>query len=563
MARRALSPDEVQAAGLTPPVTPQRRALSSQEAQTIGLPRASGTSSSAGGAALRGFGQGVTAEFGDELGALIQANLQRTANILPEGSLEWAGISNDYDQEPVDVYRDARDGNRAQLAVDRQQHGGAALAGNVAGSLVLGGATPGAGTYAQATGLGAATGLGMSEADLTRGDVGGAALDTAIGAGLGAVGKAVGDRVAAGVGRIAAPIRDYLLRRSGEGIAAAEELAEAQAKDLVGKNVQQARSAAGSAASRARNTIENIEGISLPEGPSRTVGEAKAMLYEQLDAVDDALERAIAQARAMGVDPNDIGPGRQGAFLSPGSRLDKAQKAAQQVRNLQAAREEIVNGTRQLRGRPDDELLPDIAAELRSAQAALRSDPRLLDLKQNVLKNATADFPEVAAEAVAKRGAYQQALGSQAADEEALAQRLLSGEEALAQARQRLQRYGAPLAGTLFGGGAGFGVGLLSGADARESAVLGLAGAGARPAIRSIQNLARQPAVQNAAWSTLERLAQSAPQSFGQYAGAVAAAVARGPEALRALDKVLRDTSPEWRKMREGQEKMATQARGH
>lgn len=520
-----------------------------------------GPTSSAGGAFGRGVVQGATAEFADELGAGLQANLQRMANALPEGSLEWAGISNDAQQDPLEVYRDAREGNRAQLAADRQQHGGAAMAGNLAGGVALGAAVPGAGTWGQAIGLGAATGLGMSEADLTQGDVGGALADTAMGAGLGAAGKALGDGVASGVSRIAAPVRDYLLRRSGQGIAAAEELAGAQAKALVEKNVQQARSAAGSAASRARNTIENIEGINLPEGPSRTVGEAKAMLYEQLDAVDAALERAVAQARAMGVDPNDVAPGRQGAFLSPGSRLDKAQKAAQQVRHLQAAREKLADDAQQLRGRPDGELMPDTAAELRAAQAALRADPRLVDLKQNVLKNATSDFPEVAAEAVAKRGAYQQALGSQSADEAAMAERLLSGAEAKEQAMQRVQRYAAPLAGTLFGGGAGLGVGILSGADAGESAVLGLAGAGARPAIRSVQNLVRQPAVQHAAWSTLERLAQSAPQSFGQYAQAVTAALARGPEALRALDKVLRDTQPQWRKMREQQDKDAQQKR--
>lgn len=520
-------------------------------------------SSSAGGAALRGFGQGLTAEFGDELGAAIQAGLQRTANVLPEGSLEWAGISNDAPQDPGDVYRQAREENRRQLEVDRQEHAKEALLGNLGGSVVLGSIVPGGGSYGQAVGLGAATGLGMSEADLTQGDVKGAVADTAIGAGLGAAGKYVGDKLVSGAGRIAAPVRDYLLRKSGAGKLAAAELAEAQAKDLVGKNVQQARSAAGSAASRARNTIENIEGIDLPvENARRTVGEAKAMLSEQLSAVDDAIEAAVAKARAMGVDPGDIAPGRQGEFLSPGSKLDKAQKAAQQVRNLQAARDDIANSASALSGRADDELLPDTAAELRAAQEALRSDPRLLDLKQNVLKNATADFPEVAAEAVAKRNAFQQALGSQAADEAALAQRLLSGEEAKAQAMQRAQRYAAPLAGTLFGGGAGFGVGILSGGDAGESAVLGLAGAGARPAIRSIQKMVQQPAVQNAAWSTLERLAQSSPQVFGKWAGAVVQAAARGPEALRALDKVLRDTSPEWRQMREQQEKQARDSTG-
>lgn len=521
-----------------------------------------GPTSSAGGAFGRGVVQGATAEFADELGAGLQANLQRMANALPEGSLEWAGISNDAPQDPLDVYRDAREGNRAQLAADRQQHGGAAMAGNLAGGVALGAAVPGAGTWGQAIGLGAATGLGMSEADLTRGDVGGALADTAMGAGLGAAGKALGDGVASGVSRIAAPVRDYLLRRSGQGIAAAEELAGAQAKALVQKNVDSLKGSAGSAANKAGNVINNIERIDIPANNARrTVGEARAMLGEQLDAMDDALEAAINKARAMGVNPDDIAPGRQGAFLSKGSRLDDAQKAARSVQSIRAAREKLAEDARALRGLADEDMMPDLGAEVRGRQAALRSDPRFEDLKANVLRNSLDDFGRAAADAVSEREVYRQALGSQAADEAAMAERLLSGAEAKEQAMQRVQRYAAPLAGTLFGGGAGLGVGILSGADAGESAVLGLAGAGARPAIRSVQNLVRQPAVQHAAWSTLERLAQSAPQSFGQYAQAVTAALARGPEALRALDKVLRDTQPQWRKMREQQDKDAQQKR--
>lgn len=514
------------------------------------------STSSAGGAALRGFGQGLTAEFGDELGAGLQAGLAGFANALPVGVLDVIGIDNRHQQDAGEVYRQAREENRRQLEADRQQHMKEALLGNVAGGTVLGLIAPGSG-YGQAIGLGAASGLGTSEADLTQGDVRGAASDTAIGASLGAAGKYVGDRIVSGSGRIAAPVRDYLLRRAGAGKQAAAELAEFQAKDLVGKNVQQARSAAGSAASRARNVIENIEGIDIPsENARRTVGEAREALYAQLDAVDGALESAIAKAQAMGVDPDSIAPGRMGEFLSKDSRLDKAQKAAQQVRYLRAAREEIVNGTRALSGRVDDELMPDTAGELRNAQAALRDDPRLLDLKQNVLKNSLDDFPDAAAEAVAKRGAFQEALSSRGADEQALAQRLLSGEEAKAQAMQRVQRYAAPLAGSLGGGAVGAMVGLGVGNEPTDAALFGLAGAGARPALRSIQNLARQPAVQNAAWGAIERLAQTTPQAFGKWAGAVAQAVARGPEALRALDKVLRDTSPEWRQMREQQEKV-------
>ena len=53
--------------------------------------------------------------------------------------------------------------------------------------------------------------------------------------------------------------------------------------------------------------------------------------------------------------------------------------------------------------------------------------------------------------------------------------------------------------------------------------------------------------------SSLDAIAKANPEAFGKYAGAVTSALARGPEALRALDKVLSDTSEEWRTMREQQ----------
>lgn len=567
MARRALSPDEAAAAGL--PQAPTRRPVDPSEAQTIGLPP-TGPQASRGGIAgaydkakevaenvfdtspdvLRLALQGATKRYSDEAQGLLESTFPRLA--LGPGEFFDPSVPTPAPQS----YAQARDASRANIEQSRQNlPKGVGTAVEIAGDIASDIATGGAGnTYKGAAAMGALSGLGSSTADLTQGDVGGAVGDTAIGGALGVAGKAVGDAIGSGY----SSVRDWVLRRAGAGKEAAEALAEAQAKDLVGKQVQQARSAAGSAASNARNAVENIEGIDLPaENVRRTVGEAREAVMGQIDALDDAIEAAEARAQAMGIDIQDLGAGRRGEFLAKGGRLDKAQKAAASLQSLRGAREDLVGQYKELLTRGVDDALDVDYGALREAQGALRADPRFESLKANVLKNSLNDFDRVSADALAKREAFHQALSSQSADEAAMAQRLLSGEEARNQLGQRLQRYGAPLVGSALGAGAGAAVGIATGGDPADMALYALGGAGVRPALQSFKRLAQQPAVQHAAWSGIEWLARSSPESFGKYAGAVTQALARGPEALKALDKVLNDTDPQWRQLRAQQAKQA------
>lgn len=497
---------------------------------------------------VRGGRQGASLGFADEDTALKAAVLGAGGDAL---SAIQEGRFSDLAALPgraVEGYRAIRDVERRADEQARSANTKSFIGGEIVGGaptvLLPGGA--GRQALALAAGAGAAGATGRSEAETASG----LAQDAALGGALGAAGQAIGSKVGEGLDAA----RQWVLRRAQQGKDAAATLAGAQAKDLIGKQVKQAQSAAGSAASNARNVMENVEGINLPvDNARRTVGEAREALLGQIDALDDALEAATARAQAMGVDPSSLSPGRVGEFLAKGSKLDKAQKAAKSIQALQAAREKLVGEYQGLGQRAVDELLPDEFGPLREAQAALRSDPRFEDLKQNVLKNSLRDFDSAAAKAVAEREAFQQALASQADDEAALAQRLLSGEEALSQVGQRVQRYAAPLAGSLLGGGIGAGVGLAVGNDPTDALLYGLGGAGARPAIQAVRRMAGHPSVQNAAWSGLERLAKMAPESFGRFSGPVSQAAARGPEALQALEKVLNDTSPEWRAMRERQ----------
>ncbi len=157
----------------------------------------------------RGAKQGVTLGFGDEL----------------TGAIESALTTKTYEQ--------ARDEARANDDAAKKAHRwgfgiGEALGGAAVPIPGLGaaGALKGvAGLAARGAIAGGVAGLGNSEADLTKGDIGGAAKDVAYGAGLGAV-------LGAGVGAVGNKVVGGAERRS-----AARALAEGEPGGKVAKAI--------------------------------------------------------------------------------------------------------------------------------------------------------------------------------------------------------------------------------------------------------------------------------------------------------------------------------------
>lgn len=160
---------------------------------------------------LRGGAHGATLGFGDEAQGAIQAlGMKLLPNSLG-GSDDKRGLA--------DLYREQRDVARKDDENARTDNPKSFMAGEVAGStlpaLATSSGVAGAATKAQGIGAkliralasgakwGAAAGLGDSQADLTQGDVGGAAADTAkgaaIGAGTNAAMTGVGAAVKAGI----------------------------------------------------------------------------------------------------------------------------------------------------------------------------------------------------------------------------------------------------------------------------------------------------------------------------------------------------------------------------
>jgi hypothetical protein len=154
-----------------------------------------------GESAARGAAQGATLGFADELVGAAKAvagaprRLIEAAKAGPFGAP--AGV--------VDDYRAERDIEREKNRAAEEANPKSYLAGQVGGGVVGGvaaAALPGGAAstlgraVASGAGYGAAAGLGNSEADLTRGDVKGAVVDTIAGAGAGAGGGAAGYGVA-------------------------------------------------------------------------------------------------------------------------------------------------------------------------------------------------------------------------------------------------------------------------------------------------------------------------------------------------------------------------------
>lgn len=140
----------------------------------------------------RGAAQGATMGFGDEIQGAVQAAGMKA---LPD----WLGGSDD-PRSLADLYREQRDVARKENADASAANPKTYLAGELAGGAAPAIATAGGAAAPKAAGIGqrllraagtgakwgAVTGLGDSRADLTKGDIGGAASDTAQGAALGA-----------------------------------------------------------------------------------------------------------------------------------------------------------------------------------------------------------------------------------------------------------------------------------------------------------------------------------------------------------------------------------------
>lgn len=257
--------------------------------------------------AARGAAQGVTFGNADEITAAL---LAAKAGVSGEAS----GLD-----EILNAYRKERDESRAAYAAAQEENpwtyglsefaGGAVLplgAIGTAGKAASFGqkALEGAKIGALAGGL---SGLGTSQADLTKGEVGQAARDTiesaAIGAGLGAgvssVLPAVGNKIKSAVGEFKSP-QEFMnvlnkYRGGGEiGTRASSEAITEKAQGLaknIGKTLAEVKSAAGAVGGEARAGGEIVPAMSKYE---ELVEKIKGIVPASADE-----EKLLAKYRSM------------------------------------------------------------------------------------------------------------------------------------------------------------------------------------------------------------------------------------------------------------------------
>lgn len=313
MSRRALSPQEVASLGL-PAAGPKtaRRALTPEEVASLGLEGPSALESG-----VRGAAQTASLGFSDEIAGGLEALRDKMRG----------------DARPFeDIYRQHRDESRAKYKAAEAENPNAYLAGEAAGvvgSLAipglgsLGAAKTLGGAVAGGAALGAAQGLGSSEADLTKGDVGGAAADAGLGAlvggAAGAVGHGVGklvDRVAGGAARgveqatadqtalEAAKVDKDIASKLGKyrsGVQSASRDLEVLGREGAALPGEVGERAAGYIASPEGMAVrEQVAANKLTTAPER-VAEMNAARAEHAAAVagrDEAIQRATDEALA-------------------------------------------------------------------------------------------------------------------------------------------------------------------------------------------------------------------------------------------------------------------------
>lgn len=244
---------------------------------------------------LQGLVSGVTVDFDDEIaGAATAAKQAITGRGINDVVAGRKGIA--------DTYREARDKRRDVKKTAEEANPGTYMASQLVGSLPTVALAGPAGTTRElakaGAKYGAALGAGGSESDLTKGEVGGFAADTAIGATAGAVlGPIVAGAVEGGVATVKGGAR----------------LAADAARRAVGKPVQTAvqREATGMAERVAQNanepsligrgkTVRQITQEAQPLMQEASAAINKPFLLRQSQIAGDA-EAALAESRAFNV----------------------------------------------------------------------------------------------------------------------------------------------------------------------------------------------------------------------------------------------------------------------
>jgi hypothetical protein len=536
--------------------------------------------------ALEAFGRGVragaTAEFDEEAGAALQTGLEAMRRKLEKTNagkraLEALGFGVTPTQTMVggkaykpelealgDVYTQAREEGRAEKALAASQQPAAYTGGQITGAIAQQLAVPVPATLGGAVGMGALTGLGASETDLTKGELGQAAQDVAIGAALGAGGYGVAKAlpvVAKGVGK------------------AAEKVGLTQATKRAADKVQQALREF--AAMRAVKATGAIQSDINKETAKQILRKGETLLAEDLIPFSGSKEvigqRVMAAQTKAAEAMDDILLSADEAVKATGQGFDWGQvlfRINKEVREKLGATGQRVSGAslRSGEGTFAASIFDDIAQE-GAAGGGFAAANRL---KSEIADGAFAGVANRLQQKVAKRivGIFNdeiesqlKTVGGKKALEEFVKAKNVYGATKTAQTG--LRRAAAQQGNNLFGlsemlaGPATAGITAVTGAAPIGIATAGALGALgtklakergsamlARGTMAGLEAAQRATPVMRQATAKVAQAAQSNPALLGRFAGIIQEAAQRGEKDLAVADYTLANQSEEYRTLR-------------
>lgn len=295
--RRKATPEELAEAGGSDVVRQKATPEEVAEATSTPAPAVEPDSKvSTGRAAAEGALQGGTYGFGDELQGVLGALLRRSPGAKALGySPESMGEENifepsGYGDSFVGDYRKEREGARRDREKAEKDRPAAFNTAQIASAILTPGPKPGKGVVPfmkAGAKVGGAYGLGSSDADLTKGELFDAAVDTGAGATLGAATGAAGGAV-----------NKYALQPLAQKATAAGQQAfqrgAAQANKPIDAAINSARGALGGEVAAGNRTLEVLRRLatdpSVPEDVSR--GAADLLQTAEAKGLDERVARS-------------------------------------------------------------------------------------------------------------------------------------------------------------------------------------------------------------------------------------------------------------------------------
>lgn len=545
----------------------------------------------------RGALAGVTSDFDEELGAAYQTYLEalrrkvestgagRAAlealgfGVTPTQTMAGGKVYTPEQEDLTQFYREGREmgrleKERAQASAPKAYLGGQVVGAVGQAALLSAAGVPVAG-LGGAVGMGAAQGLGASEADLTRGELGGAALDTATGAAFGAAGYGLGKalpvvakktgealrpvlektgistaarkigesldeafkkfeaiRNVKATGAIQSDISKYTperLRRIGETLGEEEIIPFLGSKEEIGKRAVAMQKAA-------EKTMDEI--YSLADKAAKTAGVQKPFDYNALRQAVNALEKTQASADFITNKPlfdsfREIVKRASKKSLNFGqANFEKANFAKVKKAFNMATPSTQVQAAEAIERLWNDQIETQIRQTLDNVAPAEFTDDIMQGLSKAKRNWEASALTEKGRERAARQlGNNPLGLSATVVGAPAAASRLESGLTsatatglALAAATEFARRRGSAMAG-----------------QAARQLRLGF------PAARK----AVETAARSAPGQTLQKALTQQPALFGKYAQILQQAAQQGEQQLAVTDYTLANQSEEYRKMRE------------